>query len=44
MFLLVVNQVNALKRAYIHARDYKRTAHMVLMKHITIYLLFPVAW
>lgn len=41
MLLLVVNQVNALKRTHMHARDYKRTAHMLQMKPISNVSTFP---
>lgn len=41
MLLLIINQVNALKRTHMHASDYKSAAHMVQMKHISNIYTFP---
>lgn len=41
MLLLIINQVNALKRTHMHARDYKSATHMVQMKHISNIYTFP---
>lgn len=40
MLLLSVKQVNTLKRTHVHARVYKRTVHIVQMKHVKIYINF----
>lgn len=41
MLLLIINQVNALKRTHMHARYYKSAAHMAQMKHISNIYNFP---
>lgn len=41
MLLLIINQVNALKRTHMYARDYKSAVHMAQMKHISNIYTFP---